>query len=176
MSPDNTIAWSANTTLQWNDFEAEPHPGLYQDAMPIIRYSCTWNVESHDIDDTLSFSICDIRLNALFVKNLSWVRTNMVGEPLLAHMQECFDLAEYIRPDMESMLAQKFKGKMYPVRGNTPEEQKQNSMYDSRVVLGALQHIHDTLDAKIAEYQTDMGYGENELNHTTHNRKVGGIR
>ncbi|MXY61404.1 MAG: hypothetical protein F4Y82_04750 [Cenarchaeum sp. SB0665_bin_23] len=176
MSQDNTLAWSAGTALQWSDFEAEPHPGLYQDAKAIIRYNCTWNVESHDIDDTLSFSIRNIRLNTLFVKNLSWARINMVDECLLNHMQGCFDLAECLRPDMESALTQKFEYNLYPVRGGTMEEQTQNSMHDSRVVLGALQQIHDTLDAKIAQYQTDTRYGENESGQAVYDQRFSKIK
>lgn len=176
MSQSNTIVWSANTTLQWSDFEAEPHPGLYQDAMTTIRYDCTWNVESHDVDGTLSFSICNIHLHTVFVKNLSWVRINMVDECLLTHMRGCFDLAEYVRADMESLLTQKFENKLYPVRGTTPEEQKQNSMSDSRIVLGALQHIHDRLNARIAEYHADTEYGGNESSQATYNQRFNSIR
>ena len=176
MVQGNIIDWSADTTLHWDDFEAEPHPGVYQDAMATIRYGCTWNVESHDIDGTLSFSIRNIRLNTVFVKNLSWARVNIVDECLLVHMQGCFDLAEYIRADMEFMLTQKFEGKMYPVRGATPEEQKQNSMYDSRVVLGALQQIHNVLDAKIDEYQRDTRYGEDESSQATYNQRFSSIK
>ena len=171
MSDDNIVVWSADTALKWDDFAAEPHPGTYQDAIATIRYNCTWSIESHDADGILSFSISKIRLSTIFVKNLSWARIGMVNERLRVHMQGCFDLAEYIRPDMENALVQRFKGKLYPARGATPDEQQQNSVQDSRVVLGALQDIHKELDAKIAEYQDQTKHGEDESSQTRYSQR-----
>ena len=176
MSQEGVIVWSPDTLLEWNGFEADPHPGMYQDALARIRYGCTWSVESHREGDDILFSIEKIRLTTQFVKNLSWVRKESAAERLRVHVQGCFDLAEELRPRMESLLAERFAGRMYPVRGSNPDEQKQNSMQDSRLALGRLEEIHGMLDAEIEEYQTRTRYGEDRPAQESYNARFSRMR
>ena len=152
--------WTPSERLEWHHFEADPHPGTYQDALPVIRYDCGWIVESHKSGGSLFFTIQNIRLTTSLVRNLSWVRRKMADNTLLEHVQGCFDLAEYLRPDMEREMAAEFASKQYPVRGSNEEERRQHSRQDSRVVLGYLDHIHQRLSTEITKYELDTGYGQ----------------
>ena len=176
MSQEWVIAWSPDIVLEWSGFEADPHPGMYQDALARIRYGCTWSVESHREGDDILFSIEKIRLTTEFVKNLSWVRKEAATERLRVHVQGCFDLAEELRPGMEALLAERFAGRMYPVRGSNPDEQTQNSMQDSRVALGDLGEIHGKLNAEIEEYQAKTRYGEDGPAQESYNARFAKMR
>ena len=161
MAQEGTIEWSPERRLVWDDFEADPHPGVYQDAMATMRYGCVWTVGSQKRGTDLFFTIDRIRLTTLFVKNLSWVRRGAAGDRLLYHVQGCFDLAEETRPDIELALAQVFEGKLYPVRGSSEEERRQFSMQDSRAVLGALDRLYrDVLVPRLKRYESNTDYGE----------------
>lgn len=177
MAPDGIIEWSPAGYLAWDDFEADPHPGAYQDAMATVRYAGTWMVESHDGDDGLFFTIGRIRLVTQFVKNLSWARPGAVSDDLLSHVQGCFDLAEETRPKIESELEDMFRDKAYPMRGSSEEERRQYSMQDSRVVLGALDRLHrDMLLVRIKEYESDTNYGENRLAQAKYDQRFSQMR
>lgn len=161
MAQEGTIEWSPERRLVWDDFEADSHPGVYQDAVATMRYGCVWTVGSQKRGTDLFFTIDRIRLTTLFVKNLSWVRRGAADDRLLCHVQGCFDLAEETRPDVESDLARGFEGKLYPVRGSNEEERRQFSMQDSRAVLGALDRLYrDVLISNLQRYESDTNYGE----------------
>lgn len=177
MAPDGIIEWSPVEYLSWDDFEADPHPGAYQDAMATVRYAGTWMVESHKGDDGLFFTIGRIRLVTQFVKNLSWVRPGAVSDDLLGHVQGCFDLAEETKPKIEAELEDMFRDKAYPVRGSGEEERRQYSMRDSRVVLGALDKLHrDVLLVRIDRYESDTNYGENRLAQSKYDQRFSQMR
>lgn len=162
MSVDNKVEWSPLMPLKWDDFEADPHPGAYQDVLTSVGYDCTWTIQSHKKDDQLFFTIHDIRLTTHFSKNLSWVRIGVATDSLLRHAQGCFDLAENIRPRIEDMMKKEFEGRFYPVRGSNEVEHKQYSKQDSRVVLSVLSRLQsDVLSAEVVRYQERTCYGEN---------------
>lgn len=172
MAPDGIIEWSPVEYLTWGDFEADPHPGAYQDAMATVRYAGTWMVESHNSGDGLFFTIGSIRLVTQFVKNLSWVRPGSANAHLLDHVQGCFDLAEETRSEIEAKLEEIFRDKSYPVRGSSEEERRQYSMQDSRIVLGSLDRLHrEILLARIERYESDTNYGENRQVQTKYDQR-----
>lgn len=161
MAQEGTVEWSPDRRLLWDDFEADSHPGVYQDAVATMRYGCVWTVGSQKREAGLFFTIDRIRLTTLFVKNLSWVRQGAAGDRLLSHVQGCFDLAEETKPDVESDLARVFEGNLYPVRGSNEEERRQFSMQDSRAVLGTLDRLYrDVLLSRLEKYESDTNYGE----------------
>lgn len=170
VAPDNITEWTPSTRLEWDHFEADAHPGAYQDALAVIRYDCNWVVESHKDGGSLFFTIQNIRLTAGLIRNLSWVRRGMADDALLAHVRGCFDLAEHLRPDMEDVLAAKFSQKRYPVRGSNEEERRQYSLQDSREALGHLDGIHQMLSSEIARYESETEYGRNAKVQNEYNR------
>ena len=177
MAPDGIIEWSPVEYLTWDYFEADPHPGAYQDAMATVRYAGTWIVESHKSDGGLFFTIERIHLVTQFVKNLSWVRPGAANDGLLDHVQGCFDLAEETRPEIEAKLEDMFRDKSYPVRGSNEEERRQYSMRDSRVVLGSLDRLHrDILLVRIEEYESATNYGENRPVQTKYDQRFNRMR
>lgn len=168
--------WTPSMLLEWNHFEADPHPGAYQDAMPVIRYDCNWTIESHKSDESLFFTIRDIRLTACLIRNLSWVRVHVADDMLLEHVRGCFDMAEYLRPEMENEMAAEFAPRQYPVRGSSEEERKQYSRQDSRVVLGHLDCIHQKLSEEISKYESETDYGRNTAVQAKYGRMFGEMR
>lgn len=168
--------WSPSMLLEWSHFEADPHPGAYQDAMPVIRYDCNWTIESHKSGKSLFFAIRNIRLTACLVRNLSWVRAHAADGALLEHVRGCFDMAEYLRPEMEKEMAAEFTTKQYPVRGSNEEERMQLSRQDSRVVLGHLDGIHQKLSAEIAKYESETDYGRNTAAQAKYGRMFDEMR
>lgn len=170
MAPDNITEWIPSTRLEWSHFEADAHPGAYQDALAVIRYDCNWVVESHKSGESLFFTIQNIQLTTNLVRNLSWVRRGMADDALLAHVRGCFDLAEHLRPDMEENLAAEFAHKRYPVRGSNEEERRQYSLQDSRTALGYLDDIHQMLSTEIARYESETEYGRNTKVQNKYNR------
>lgn len=161
VAPGNDIVWSASAPLEWTDFEADPHPGLYQDALAVIRYDCKWNVKSLKKDMDLFFAISNIKLTTTMVRNRSWVRMRAADDALLAYVRGCFDLAEYMRPEMEEIFAVRFGQKTYLVQGSNEEQRMQYSKQESQVVLNTLDSIHKTLDLEIALYGKKTNYGRN---------------
>lgn len=177
MAPDGIIEWSPARHLAWDDFEADPHPGAYQDAMATVRYAGSWTVESHRSGDDLVFTIGRIRLVTQFVKNLSWVRSGAANDGLLGHVQGCFDLAEETKAQIEAELEDIFRDKSYPVRGSSEEERRQYSMQDSRVVLGALDRLHrEILLVRIEEYESGTNYGEDGLAQAKYDQRFARMR
>lgn len=161
MASDNTTNWTPMCSLEWEHFEADAHPGMYQDALAVIRYDCNWVVESQNIEGSLFFTIRDIRLTTTLVRNLSWVRKSVADDTLLEHVRGCFDLAEHLRPKLEERLAVKFTKRCYPVRGSNEEERKQLSLQDSRTALGHLDDVHQVLSEEISHYESETDYGRN---------------
>ena len=177
MSVNNKIEWSPLRSLKWDDFEADPHPGAYQDVLTKVGYDCTWTIQSHKKDDQLFFTIHNIQLTTYFSKNLSWVRIGAATDTLLRHAQGCFDLAENIRPRIEDMLKKEFEVTFYPVRGSNEVEHKQYSKQDSRIVLSVLARLQsEVLSAEIARYQERTYYGENIAVQKEYNQRFAGLR
>ena len=176
MVADNMTEWTPSLLLEWSHFEADPHPGAYQDAMPVIRYDCNWTIESHKSGKSLFFVIRNIQLTACLIRNLSWVRAHAADDTLLEHVRGCFDMAEYLRPDMEKEMAAEFTPKQYPVRGSNEEEHMQCSRQDSRVVLGHLDGIHQRLADGIAKYESETDYGRNTKAQARYGRMFGEMR
>lgn len=177
MSANNRLEWSPLTPLKWDDFEADPHPGVYQDVQTHVGYDCTWTIQSHKKDDQLLFTIHNIRLTTRFSKNLSWVRIGAATDSLLRHAQGCFDLAENIRPRIEDMMKKEFEDRFYPVRGSNEVEHKQYSKQDSRVVLSVLSRIQsDVLSAEVAKYRERTCYGENITVQKEYNQRFARLR
>lgn len=177
MSAYNILEWSSSGHLKWKDFEAEPHPGVYQDVMPHVGYGCTWTIHSHRKDDQLFFSIHEIELTTRFFKNLSWVRIKSATKSSLCHAQGYFDLAESMRPDIQKMLKDEFDDKLYPVRGSNEAERKQYSKQDSRVVLSVLTRLQsEVLNVEISKYQERTCYGEDDTTQKEYDRKFSILR
>ena len=172
-----SVVWTPETYLSWDDFEADSHPGAYQDAQAIIKYGCVWKVRSHGNPLSTHFTINAIQLSTIFIKNLSWVRATAANTTLLKHVQGCFDLAEETRQSVEVELNNQFMDRRYLIRGSDLEEQKQNAMNDSRIVLRSLEDLRvRMLETRIRSYELETQYGKDLQNQAKYNRLFAQLR
>jgi hypothetical protein len=97
-----SIIWSAERRLRWDDFGGRPDPMSDASAMTVYLLS---------YDGTCVGNVFDRRVFSAFLPDQSWVRTNVllarsdVSRYALAHEQTHFDLSEVSARRMRRALA-----------------------------------------------------------------------
>ena len=160
---ENVLDWYPSRMLSWDDFQADPHPATFQDAISKIFYHPTWTVVSEKFGSELFYSIENIALTTQFQKQLSWVRLQLSNDQLLNHQQGFFDLAEELKPQILEKLSKLFSDKKYPVRGNNDAERMQFAREDSSLMIRtALDRLFEEIFLPQAhKYEKDTNFGEN---------------
>lgn len=160
MSLQNILTWSKDQHLNWSDFHAEPNPAEFEDASCVIKYRCTWTVNSENFGSEIRFSIENIELTPEFHRHLSWVRKSMATLDLLNHEQGHFDLAELVRTEIIEKIQNVFKEKWYPTRGQNEDQRKQFAREDSAIMITKeLKKWEKYLQEKQEEYDSKTNYG-----------------
>ena len=160
MGVQNVLYWSKNHRLDWSDFQAEPNPAAFEDASCVIKYRCTWTVNSESFGNEIRFSIEKIELTPEFHRQLSWVRMPMATLDLLNHEQGHFDLAELVRTEIIEKIQSVFEGKWYPTRGQNEDQRKQFAREDSAIMITKeLKKWEKYLQEKHEEYNDQTNYG-----------------
>ena len=160
MSLQDILSWSKDHLLDWSDFQAEPNPSTYEDASCVIKYGCTWTVNSENFGSEIRFSIEKIELTTEFHRHLSWVRNSFATLELLNHEQGHFDLAELLRMEIVEKIQSIFRGKWYPTRGQNDEQRKQSAREDSATMITKeLKKWEKYLQEKQEEYDVKTDYG-----------------
>jgi GTP cyclohydrolase II len=161
MGQNNIISWSKDYLLNWSDFQAESNPAAFEDAHSIIKYRCTWIVNSDAVDNQIQFFIENIDLTAEFHSLLSWVRQPQATPQLLKHEQGHFDLAELLRSKIKKQIQSVFDEKKFPTRGQNPEQQKQFAREDSGLMIAKeVEKWEKYLFEKQEEYDKQTNYGQ----------------
>ena len=161
MGQNNIISWSADYLLNWSDFRAESNPAVFEDAHSIIKYRCTWIVNSDAVGSQIRFFIENVDLTVEFYPLLSWVRRSQATPQLLKHEQGHFDLAELFRSKIKKQIQSVFDEKKFSTRGQNSEQQKQFAREDSGLMIAKeVEKWEKYLSEKQEEYDKKTNYGQ----------------
>lgn len=170
MDEDKVLVWTQDTYLKWPDFKAESNPAVFEDACSIIKYRCTWTVNSDKMDDRIMFLIENVRLHVEFHPLLSWVRHPQASDQLLKHEQGNFDLAELVRRENLEKLQEKFHLKYFHTRGQNNEQRKQFAREDSgKMILDETEEMERLFGQRRCRYQDETDFGCNLKEQSRYN-------
>jgi hypothetical protein len=94
-----TIIWKKTRVLKWSDFKKKPNLKSKASASSAIGFESMPSIENITTGIKFKFKIRNMKINAIFIPDLSWVMKNIGKknkELLLKHEQGHFDLAEEI--------------------------------------------------------------------------------
>ncbi len=162
MSDINVLVWSNDFFLRWHNFNAEFNPAAFEDSHSIIKYRCTWTVNSNKVESNILFFIENIQLSVEFYPALSWVRTIQTTDNLLKHEQGHFDLAELIKRENLEKLQNKFYEKEFSTRGKNEDQRKQFAKEDSgQLIAIEVEKLEEILSQKRKQYDEQTNFGQN---------------
>ena len=163
MSGKNVIIWSKEYFLDWSDFQAEYNPAVYEDSHSVIKYHCTWIVNSEKFGKDIVFFIEDLKITTEFHPLLSWVRPHKNSDSLLKHEQGHFDLAEIVQRENLKNLQFFFYGKQYTTRGQNEEQRKQYAKEDSgKFIYAEIEKLEQILSKRRLKYDESTNFGQNK--------------
>ena len=163
MGEKNVINWSENNFLTWSDFKAESNPAVFEDSHSVIKYHCTWIVDSEKLGRDIVFLIDNIQIAVEFHPVLSWVRESEKTESLLKHEQGHFDLGELVKDENLEKIQETFYHRQYPTRGQNEEQRKQFAKEDSgKIIYEEIEKLEKILSDRRLEYDKLTNFGENK--------------
>jgi Bacterial protein of unknown function (DUF922) len=89
ISENDTIIWTSNRKLTWNDFQGSPNSDYYA-ALSNCAFS--QSIEPQRVQDT---GVIYIYIRAALLKKGSWVQKDKANQDILNHEQIHFDIAEW---------------------------------------------------------------------------------
>ena len=163
MGEKNVITWSKNNFLNWSDFKAESNPAVFEDSYSVIKYHCTWIVDSEQFGRDIVFLIGNIQISVEFHPVLSWVRESEISDSLLNHEQGHFDLGELVKRENLNYIQEVFYNKHYPTRGQNEEQRKQFAKEDStKFIYEKIENLEKILFDRRLEYDKLTNFGQNQ--------------
>lgn len=97
----DTIFYTPNRKLQWDDFLATPSP--FGPSAAVAYTSFAYDGNSNLVNDTLRITL---RLQVFFIKSASWVRSDAKTSYALAHEQLHFDITRLVVERFKQKLRQ----------------------------------------------------------------------
>jgi hypothetical protein len=90
------IIWDATRPLTWNDFRGRVDPSATSERVAMTAASLSWGYEYRIERDerTCVYRITNVRSDAVFDQNESWVRPGHLTAAVLEHEQGHFDLTQ----------------------------------------------------------------------------------
>lgn len=126
------IIWSKYRTIKWSDFKKKnPNLDDKASANAAIGFQSTPLIEHIKIKNKFKFKIIDMRLNAVFIPEFSWVMKNVSVKGktlLLKHEQGHFDLAEEIIRKTRTKLINHFQGRVFIINEKTKDTAKKGAI------------------------------------------------
>ena len=163
MGEKNVINWSKGNFLQWSDFKAESNPAVFEDSHSVIKYHCTWIVDSEKLGSDIVFLIDNIQISVEFHPILSWVRESEITESLLKHEQGHFDLGEMVKRENLESIQENFYKRQYPTRGQNEEQRKQFAKEDSaKLISEEIDNLEKIFSDRRLEYDKITNFGQNK--------------
>ena len=177
MGEKNVINWSENNSLTWSDFKAESNPAVFEDSHSVIKYHCTWIVDSEKLGRDIVFLIDNIQIVVEFHPVLSWVREAEKTETLLKHEQGHFDLGELVKRENLEKIQEIFYHRQYPTRGKNEEQRKQFAKEDSgKIINEEIEKLEKILLDRRLEYDKLTNFGEHKEQQQKFNEIFDGLR
>ncbi|PSL49274.1 hypothetical protein CLV51_101604 [Chitinophaga niastensis] len=147
----DTIFYSAQRRLQWDDFLAKPSPSGPSAAVAYTSFSYDGN--SSLAHDTLKITL---RLQVFFIKSASWVRPDAKNNYALAHEQLHFDITR--------LVVERFKQKLRQTALNRDD-------YDSIIQYQYLQSFRE-MNRLQYKFDQETNHGLNPAAQTRWRDKV----
>ena len=163
MGEKKVINWSKDNFLHWSDFKAESNPAVFEDSHSVIKYHCTWIVDSEKSGRDIVFLIDNIQIVVEFHPVLSWVRESKENKFLLKHEQGHFDLGELVKRENLEKIQEIFYHRQYPTRGQNEEQRKQFAKEDSaKIITEEIENLEKILSVRRLDYDKLTNFGENK--------------
>ena len=142
-SDADTLYFSANRKLIWNDFQAKPagNSRFAAAVFPSIGYEASFTVRNGLIE-------AQIRPKVYVVRGMSWVKNDARNEYALAHEQVHFNIAKIV--------FEHFKAKIQTIKAETVDELNSRIQYE---YLEAFREMNKQQEA----YDGETNHGLNEI-------------
>jgi hypothetical protein len=155
------IIWNKTRILKWNDFKKKPDLKAKASASSAIGFESKPLVEHIKTGNKFKFKIRDMKLQAVFIPDFSWVKKN-VGEKdsalLLKHEQGHFDLAEEITRRTRIKTTNRFQNKSFIVKGKNEDKAKKNAILQATKIR---KEIDGNLQKELKGQETKYDYRTN---------------
>ncbi len=160
---DNTIFWSDDYFLKWEDFRGEPDLQKTAEAESNVGLDIVHELEYEQTQSKIKFRFKKFTVKAIFLKATSWKKDNMLEHHkpyVLNHEQGRFDIAqEYVHVAYER-LHYEFDSKSYSVKGKTQDEIANNGRRISdKMAKAVMDEVFSKFDATQQEYENETKYG-----------------
>ena len=177
LDDDNFLVWDPKYNLSPSDFrkEFDDKKSAIPGQMDRTAVSFLALIPYFELDftkDFKKFSFKNIKLLTIFVRDMSFFdlqktkdenRTPKEIDFLILHEQGHFDLAEYLRPKLETYCSSLCKGHLFETNGSTQNE----------IEIFARNHAHDYLDPIIKKINEDNKQAQMIYDkYTDHGRRV----
>lgn len=147
---DDTVFYTPERPLIWDDFRAKPHPGSY---VASVFPSFSWEGRSEVVNGVVHFHI---RTKVYMLKNSSWVREGARNAYGLNHEQRHFDIVK--------LVVERFKEKLLAME-LLPED------YDSMLGYQYLE-VYREMNRLQDEYDGETRHGINKAAQEKWNRRI----
>ncbi len=97
---EETIPWSPDRKLQWEDFKGRPFKTAW--AAAVTASGISYEFSSTETDGKLEL---DIEISTHFYPDKSWFQPDLVNEVILSHEQLHFDIAEIFARKMRKKVS-----------------------------------------------------------------------
>lgn len=98
---EETISWTPDRKLQWEDFKGRPFKTAW--AAAVTASGITYEFSSVETDGALKL---DIQISTHFYPDESWYQPALVNGVILSHEQLHFDIAELFARKMRKIVAE----------------------------------------------------------------------
>jgi hypothetical protein len=191
LDDDNYLEWDPKYNLSPSDFRKEFDdkksviPGqMGRTAVSFLAYVPSFQLEF--TKDFKKFSFRNFKLITIFVRNNSFFdlqkakdenRTSKEIDFLILHEQGHFDLAEYLRPRLETYCSSLCKGRLFETTGSTQNEIEFFARNHTNYYLEPiLKKIHENMKQEQMIYEKHTDHGRIEKNQLEYNQKWANFR
>jgi hypothetical protein len=155
------IIWKKTRVLKWQDFKKKPDLESKASASSAIGFESKPFIEHIKAGNKFRFKIKDMRFNAVFIPDKSWVMKNVSKEDsklLLKHEQGHFDLAEEITRKTRRKTTNRFHDRLLIVQGKNEKIAKKDAILQAD---GIRKKIEDKLQSEFKSQETKYDYKTN---------------
>lgn len=157
------VIWNKSRILKWDDFKKNADSEDKASAVSAIGFESEPIIEYTNTGSKFKFKILEMKFNAIFIPNFSWVMKNIRMEDsalLLKHEQGHFDLAEEITRKTRIKTANYFKNRTFAVKGKNKDNAKKEAILQAnKIRKGMDRKLQNELNSQETKYDETTNHG-----------------